>query len=310
MKRRVVQRRVCAAMGVRIGLVWLLAVPVLATEISTDPDVVVVNTTVLNTTVVNGAMDVADLAAQKAQLESQVEAVSSQLDMIAEQRAAELRARADLPEKLQRIANNFDKIDERIELLKEKFMGLQEVAQRVNSTAEMMTDQVVVAENTLVGVRSLALQNKVKAAAMRQVFAAEAVTNEKIKNTRAAMMDLKGTLSKVEEKTMRISQVAVEVGEDIGELKLAVDELLPGREYLPSRIKRAQDHLKAYQGSDQSGNLDPIVASTIRGNFLRAQRRTERLAEDALQETLAEDGEDESADGGGADGSSADEGTL
>lgn len=192
----------------------------------------------------------------------------------------------DLPS----IANRFDQIDQKIEALKAKFVDLQSVVQQVKSAADTTGSQLVQSEVMLTQVRTLAGQNKEAASKLAAEFVDTAA---KIGNASAEMNGLKNTLTGVEETALKLGMASGDIGKKVGDLETAVHELLPGRDYLPSRIKRAREHLQSYQASTASGALDPVVASTIRGNFLRAQKGAERMAEDALQAKLVEEDSDD-----------------
>lgn len=205
-----------------------------------------------------------------------------------------LQARDQLAADIPSIMARFDEIDEKTENLKSKYLELQMAVVAVKEYANRTRDEMVHAESTLVDAMTVAQQNKVTAAALMQEFAGTAA---KIQATEDTMKTLKNSLSGVEQTAAEMRQSGVTVGEKVGKLEMAVHELLPGKEYLPTRIQRARDQLQQYQDSLASGEVEPAVASTIRGNFLRAQHRTERLAQDPPRASAAEG--DEQDEGGG-----------
>lgn len=187
----------------------------------------------------------------------------------------------DLPTDLPSIAGRFQEIDVRMQGLQDKFVALEGAVVQVRALATSTGATIEKSESDLTEVLDLAQRNKVAASALEEEFKA---TEPKVEEANVEMQLLKGTVSKVEEKALQMHDVSAKVTEKVSQLELAVKELLPGKDYLPFRIKRAQDHLDQYRQSVQSGELDPIVANTIRENFLRAQKRTEQLAGDVLQD--------------------------
>jgi len=220
--------------------------------------------------------------AETASLETAL-AVRQEVEAAAERMAAAMRANGT---DLGGIMRRFALIDGKIQGLKAQFLNLNTVILQVKAEANATGVSLAHSEATLADAQQLAETNKVKAAALSQQYEGTAAM---IDGAKAKMNGLQAAITDVEQTALTLGNAASNVGTKVGDLELAVKELLPGKEFLPSRIQRAQQHLTTYQSSIDSGSLDAVVASTIRANFLRAQQSTEQFTEQTLQRQLAAD---------------------
>lgn len=201
-----------------------------------------------------------------------------------------------LPTDLPSITARYGTIDSRIQSLKTEFVNLQTVVQQVKTEANSTGARLASSETMLTGALSLAQQKNATVVSLAAQLEGEVAT---IRRAAEDMKILKGTLAFVE-------QTALTLDQRVGALNTTVQELLPGKDFLPGRILRAHEKLQTYQANVDSGSLDPIVATSLRSKFLRAQRRTEDLAEDELQKKLLEEeGADDEDGGSGSDAASA-----
>jgi len=209
--------------------------------------------------------------------------VRNGLDAEAKRMADALRANG---QDLGTITLRFSLIDAKIESLKTEFTTLNDVVLQVRSEANATGVSLAQSESTLGEAMALAQTNKAKAAAIAATFVN---TSAQIEAARNEMARLKAVIAEVEQTSLTLGDAAANVGGKVGGLELAVNELLPGKEFLPSRIARAQQHLTTYQSTIDSGSLDAVVASTIRANFARATKSTERFTDQTLQNQLVEE---------------------
>lgn len=181
---------------------------------------------------------------------------------------------------LDSIAARFTQIDNELNGLRTRYDDLASVVSQVAGTANLTDIELNQTETELSTVQTLASTNRVNAQALETTFTA---TQEKMDEAKKEMANLQGVVNGVETQALTMAHATKDVSTNVGELELAVKDLLPGKDFLPGRIKKAQDFLEKYTKEAEAGDLDKLVASKVRGNFVRTQGRMETLAAEATR---------------------------
>lgn len=184
---------------------------------------------------------------------------------------------------LDSIAARFTVLDTQVATMRDRVSSLQQAVMEVESLANVTGAGITASEQELANVSALSHKNAVTAAALRAQFLAAAAL---VKNATDQIEALQGTVASVQKSSLETGILSTNLGRKVGELELMIDDILPGKASIGSRIEKVEATLQDYQAQAQAGNLDPIVASKLRSSFLRATARTEALAEDALRVRL------------------------